>query len=608
MALKRFSRGAVAMGIVVGALTLASPAKATVVSCTAGNLTQLNTCITNANSGANQTITITIANDFVTGGNITALNLPSTSTMTIDGNGKTLTLGTNSGFDIRLGYVSPGVSATGKSITINNLRTSGGQSAGDGGAILIRNGALNANNLSIQGATAANYGGGIAIYDSDEVHTISRSVVSGNTATSQSGGGIFALGRVNLINSTVHNNTAVSGGGVNLSAGSSAGVSAIQFSTITGNSGSNLSSNVYSFSSGTQLRLVGSVLSDPRGAAARNCDSAVQSASYSVVGNVGGTDTSCGAAATGQIRLATDSAIGLGAFDNTKLVPATSSILVDGAPDALGTGITDDQTFVTRSGAFTVGSVQVSAPAVSIAPTSGSFGTVTTGSTSSATTFAVTNSGSGTLTFGAGASTVTGTNAGDFAVATDTCSGSSVPVGATCAVGVTFSPGAVGARSASLVLTNNAGDSPQTISLGGTGGTSGGTGGGGAVQPAPTSTTTTTPAPTSTAAPVQRTVTVTLQFLGGTARLTNASRARVKALAASVPANATGTRIRIVSVSLSATPNPEQEAISRLRSSVVANALVAANLSGRVNQVLSRPWGIYRSRVGRVVVVINFRS
>jgi len=601
MALKRFSRGALAMGIVVGALTLASPARASVV-CNPRDLAELNLCITNANSGANQTITITIANDFVTGGNITALNLPSTSTMTIDGNLKTLTLGSNRGFDITLG--------NGRSITINNLRTSGGVSTSDGGAILIRNGSLVANNLSIQGATAADYGGGIALNDSDAVHTISGSVIAGNTATFQSGGGIYALGRVNLINSTVYNNTAVSGGGVNLSAGSSAGVSAIQFSTITGNSGSNLSSNVDSFSSGTQLRLVGSVLSDPRGAAARNCRSAVQSASYSVVGNVGGTDTSCGAAATGQIRLATTSAIALGTFDNTKLVPASSSILVNGAPDALGTGVTVDQTLVTRSGAFTIGSVQVTAPAVSIAPTSGSFGTVTTGSTSSATTFAVTNSGSGTLTFGAGASTVTGTNAGDFAVATDTCSGSSVPVGATCAVGVTFSPSAVGARSASLVLTNNAGDSPQTISLGGTGGTSGGTGGGGAVQPVPTSTstTTTTPAPTSTAAPVQRTVTVTLQFLGGTARLTNASRARVKALAASVPSNATGTRIRIVSVGLSATPNLEQEAISRLRSSVVANALVAANLSGRVNQVLSRPWGIYRSRVGRVVVVINFRS
>jgi hypothetical protein len=572
-----------------------------VVSCTAGNLTELNTCIANANAGANQDITITIANNFATTGNITALNLPSTSTMIIDGNLKTLTLGSYRGFDITLG--------NGRSITINNLRTSGGVSTGNGGAILVQDGSLIANNLSIQGATAADYGGGIYLEDTAGYHVISRSVIFNNTATSQVGGGIYSAGRVDLVNSTVYNNTAAGVGGVVVSGSNLAGVSTIQFSTITGNSATYFSSNVFAFTPSTQLRLIGSVLSNPGGAIAKNCYGDSMSNSYTVVGNTAGNDTSCGAAATGQIRLATDSAIALGTFDNTKLVPASSSILVNGAPDALGTGITDDQTFVTRAGAFTIGSVQL-APAVSVAPSSGSFGTVTTGTTSSATTFTVTNSGLDTLTFGAGAATITGTNASDFAVTTDTCSGSSVAIGATCSVAVAFTPGAAGARSASLVLTNNAADSPQTISLGGTGGTSGGTGGGDAVQPAPTSSTTstTTPARTSSAAPVSRTITVTLEFHGGTARLTAASRARVRALATAVPPSARGTRIRIVSVGLSAAPDPGQEAMSLLRSSVVAKALVAANLSGRVNQVMNRPWGVYRSRAGRVVVVVDFRS
>ena len=62
---------------------------------------------------------------------------------------------------------------------------------------------------------------------------------------------------------------------------------------------------------------------------------------------------------------------------------------------------------------------------------------------------------------------VTGNNAGDFAQ-TNTC-GSSVAVGANCTISVTFTPSASGTRTASLSITDNASDSPQTVSLTGTG-------------------------------------------------------------------------------------------------------------------------------------------
>ena len=56
---------------------------------------------------------------------------------------------------------------------------------------------------------------------------------------------------------------------------------------------------------------------------------------------------------------------------------------------------------------------------------------------------------------------------GDF-VQTNTC-GSSVAVGANCIVNVTFTPTAGGTRAGTITITDNATDSPQTISLSGTG-------------------------------------------------------------------------------------------------------------------------------------------
>lgn len=595
------------LGLVGGTLVLATPVQAAPVFCSPIDFTAFQACLTAANNAANVETTITIGDNMTATANLTAVTVPSTSTLAIDGNSKTLTLGSYRGFDID-------IQGTGRTVTINNMFTSGGVSPGDGGALLVRGGRLSANNLRIQGATANGFGGGIALNDADVTHTISRSVISGNTATTQSGGGIYAVGALTLVNSTVYNNTAASAGGLNVSAGSNAGISSLQFSTITGNTAGNFSSNVDSFSIGTKVRLIGTVVSNPLGAASRNCRGSVLSASYSVIGNTAGDDTSCGAAATNQLRLATTSAIALGAFSSGTLIPATSSILVNGAPDALGTGITDDQPGTTRSGAYTIGSVQVTAPAVSVSPSSGSFGTVNPGTTSSATTFTVTNSGSDTLTFGAGAASLSGAQASDFAIASDTCSSANVVIGATCAISVTFTPGAGGARSASLVLANNAADSPQSIALTGTGGSSGGgsSGGGGTAQPTPTPTPTATTAPASSAAPavpsapVARTVTAELRFQRGTARLTKVSQSRVTALAASVPAGATGVVIRVVSVSSTVYPSEPQQTLTRTRAASATAALRATGLTGTYDSAVRLPRGAYRDLAGRASATVTF--
>ena len=77
----------------------------------------------------------------------------------------------------------------------------------------------------------------------------------------------------------------------------------------------------------------------------------------------------------------------------------------------------------------------------------------------------LTNSGNATLSITA--ISLVGTNAGDFRQ-TNTC-GSSVVAGGNCSIGVTFTPTATGARSATLSISDNATGSPQSVSLLGTG-------------------------------------------------------------------------------------------------------------------------------------------
>jgi len=106
--------------------------------------------------------------------------------------------------------------------------------------------------------------------------------------------------------------------------------------------------------------------------------------------------------------------------------------------------------------------------AVALAPSGPiSFGNQPAGTASSATTLTVTNSGTGALSITK--ISFSGANATDFSE-TDTCSSSIVPAG-NCTIQVTFKPQCgnnQAARTASLVLTDNAPNSPQEVALGGT--------------------------------------------------------------------------------------------------------------------------------------------
>ncbi len=84
---------------------------------------------------------------------------------------------------------------------------------------------------------------------------------------------------------------------------------------------------------------------------------------------------------------------------------------------------------------------------------------------SGAQVITVTNNGTIALTMSG--ITITGSNASDFAQ-TNTCP-SSLAVSTSCTINVTFTPGATGARSGSVTITDGAPDSPQSVALSGTG-------------------------------------------------------------------------------------------------------------------------------------------
>jgi Legume lectin domain len=130
--------------------------------------------------------------------------------------------------------------------------------------------------------------------------------------------------------------------------------------------------------------------------------------------------------------------------------------------------VTDDASGSPQSLALAGNGLAPATPGVTFTPaTLVTFPNTTINTTSPATTITITNSGNATLNITT--ATLSGTNAADFAAATNTCNGASLAANATCTVGVTFTPSAVGLRQATLQVADNAPASPQSLTLNGTG-------------------------------------------------------------------------------------------------------------------------------------------
>src|SRR6185437_7319471 len=104
-------------------------------------------------------------------------------------------------------------------------------------------------------------------------------------------------------------------------------------------------------------------------------------------------------------------------------------------------------------------------PTLSVSPASVNFGSVLVHTTSSSGPIVLTIA-SGPVTF-TGTPSLSGANAADFALASNTCSGT--VSAASCQTVVSFTPSLVAAESATLTYVDNATGSPQTVSLSGTG-------------------------------------------------------------------------------------------------------------------------------------------
>src|SRR5206468_35234 len=109
----------------------------------------------------------------------------------------------------------------------------------------------------------------------------------------------------------------------------------------------------------------------------------------------------------------------------------------------------------------------VALPSLSPSPVP-AFGSQSVGITSTAKAVTLSNPSSAALTITSIG--FTGTNPGDFGQ-TNNCplSPSTLAANATCTINVTFTPTAIGSRSATLTVTDNASNSPQTAGVSGTG-------------------------------------------------------------------------------------------------------------------------------------------
>jgi hypothetical protein len=143
--------------------------------------------------------------------------------------------------------------------------------------------------------------------------------------------------------------------------------------------------------------------------------------------------------------------------------------------DAFVTGSTQSTNFPTTSGAFQqsnagyvdafIARFSAPQPQVSLSPSQVSFGNQNVGIPSSPQNITLTNIGDAILQITS--ISITGTNPADFSQ-TNSC-GHGIGIGANCTIAVTFTPSRTGSRNANITISDNALNTPQSVSLSGTG-------------------------------------------------------------------------------------------------------------------------------------------
>jgi hypothetical protein len=152
---------------------------------------------------------------------------------------------------------------------------------------------------------------------------------------------------------------------------------------------------------------------------------------------------------------------------------ATNTVAISGTPDTGTQGVTftvkvGDSAGQSATQAYTV-SMLLGTDSLALAPTSFDFGMQLVGTASTVQTESLTNTG---LPLAINSIGITGANTSDFNQVNTTC-GSSLATAASCDVSLGFTPSQLGPRVAALTITDDNVGSPQSVSVNGTGVTSG---------------------------------------------------------------------------------------------------------------------------------------
>jgi Astacin (Peptidase family M12A)/Abnormal spindle-like microcephaly-assoc'd, ASPM-SPD-2-Hydin len=182
------------------------------------------------------------------------------------------------------------------------------------------------------------------------------------------------------------------------------------------------------------------------------------------VKNTGTGSTSLSFAATGDFA-----AVSGGTTPCSTTLAAGSSCTISVTFNPTSTGTLTGTVSVTDSATNSPQMVKLTgtgkAPTVIVtpSPTSETFAAQALGTTSAAKTITVKNTGTGSTPI------TIAPASGDFAVKSTTCGPTLGASPASCTISVTFTPESAGALTGSISITDNAGNSPQTVSLTGTG-------------------------------------------------------------------------------------------------------------------------------------------
>jgi sugar lactone lactonase YvrE len=148
--------------------------------------------------------------------------------------------------------------------------------------------------------------------------------------------------------------------------------------------------------------------------------------------------------------------LGIGTLSGTNpdVATVTTTALEDGTNHVTASYGGDATHLASRAAPITV--VVSGTPLLRVSPGSMEFGIQHPGTTSAEQTMTVSNAGGYPMTVGQIA--IDGTNADQFVLAEDACSGRSLPAGGECQVQTTFSPTAVGGQEADVQIPTTAGD------------------------------------------------------------------------------------------------------------------------------------------------------